>query len=582
MRQRFAIYIHTLCFSNHTFIIVMQHLNKLIFVLVLLGFRLSVLQAQTTILDQTLLTQESFNTFTPVSVRGAQTWGFRAIYGAVCSGYAVGQSYENEDWLVSPVMDLSQTENAELTFNHTRGNAAVMNVGVEYGWYEVFATANFTGNPLTTQWVALEGLNQNISTAWQYVSSGVLVIPDAARSENSRIAFRYISTETQSATWEIKNVKVTDRPDIADPGSDAVLKITNWNTEWLGCELNGPTNESLQINNVVSAMLLMNSDIYCLQEVSNTVLNPSIETLVSLLGEDQWGGTIVPADTGDCNQRQGIIYKKSKVQFVSAVEMNSGRASQGNSYNYNWSGGRFPALYNVNLVAGNTLIPISLVNIHAKAEDGNAMSYTRRKGASESLKTILDGTNYNTKNLIIIGDFNDYLTGTTSIACDCTISPYNNFMDDEINYTAITGTITDVDTRWGTHPIIEHIIISNELTANYVENSAAQEVTVLQNIFNYDYTTSNHLPVSASLQFSTLNNTKYTENSWTVYPNPVKDKLYIQTSTMIDDTALIIYDLTGRQMLHDKLSNNAVDVSLLPAGIYVMKIGNKSGKFVKQ
>lgn len=582
MRPRFAIYIHSLCFNNHTFIIVMQYLNKLIFVLVLLGFRLSVLQAQTTILDQTLLTQESFNTFTPVSVRGAQTWGFRAIYGAVCSGYAVGQSYENEDWLVSPVMDLSQTENAELTFNHTRGNAAVMNVGVEDGWYEVFATANFTGNPLTTQWVALEGLNQNISTAWQYVSSGVLVIPDVARSENSRIAFRYISTETQSATWEIKNVRVTDRPDIADPGSDAVLKITNWNTEWLGCELNGPTNESLQINNVVSAMLLMNSDIYCLQEVSNTVLNPSIETLVSLLGEDQWGGTIVPADTGDCNQRQGIIYKKSKVQFVSALEMNSGRASQGNSYNYNWSGGRFPALYNVNLVAGNTLIPISLVNIHAKAEDGNAMSYTRRKGASESLKTILDGTNYNTKNLIIIGDFNDYLTGTTSTACDCTISPYNNFMDDEINYTAITGTITDVDTRWGTHPIIEHIIISNELTANYVENSAAQEVTVLQNIFNYDYTTSNHLPVSASLQFSILSDTKYAENSWTVYPNPVKDKLYVQTSTMIIDTALIIYDLTGRQVLHDKLSNNTVDVSLLPAGIYVIKIGNKSGKFVKQ
>jgi hypothetical protein len=44
-------------------------------------------------------------------------------------------------------------------------------------------------------------------------------------------------------------------------------------------------------------------------------------------------------------------------------------------------------------------IPVSLVNIHAKAEDGNASSYTRRLGAFARLKAILDGAAYNTKNL---------------------------------------------------------------------------------------------------------------------------------------------------------------------------------------
>jgi len=300
-------------------ILKIQKLRKVVILLIFLGLNVVPLQAQTIILDQNFLTEASFNTFTPVSVSGTQNWFFRTSYGALCSGYTAGQSFENEDWLISPAMNLLDAESPELTFSHTRGNAAVMNEGVAQGWYKAFATANFTGDPLTTQWIELEGINQNVTTAWQYIPSGVLAIPDAARSENSRIAFRYISSNTQSATWEIKNVKVTGRLEVTNPNPDAAFKITNWNIEWLGCDTNGPTNESQQINNAVSAMLAMDSDIYCIQEISNTTLNPTINSLVSLMGSDDWGGTIVPASTGDCNQRQGIIYKKSKVQFVSAM-----------------------------------------------------------------------------------------------------------------------------------------------------------------------------------------------------------------------------------------------------------------------
>lgn len=556
----------------------MQKLNNLIIVLIVLGFPLNLLHAQITVLDQTLLTQQSFSTFTPFSVTGTQNWNYSEFYGAICSGYSGGQSYENEDWLISPIMDLSQMDNVQLKFSHTRGSASVMNVGVTEGWYTAFATANFTGDPSTTQWIELEGLNQSIPEAWQYIPSGGLVIPDAARSEHSRIAFRYISSVSQSATWEIKNVKVTG--DLTNSGG--VFKITNWNTEWLGCSTFGPTDEDLQINNVAAAMLSMNSDIYCIQEVSNTASSPSIETIVSLLGSDQWAGTIVPSNTGDCTQRQGIIYKKSKVQVVNSSEMSSGNASQGNSYYYNWSSGRYPALYNVNLIAGNTLIPVSLVNIHSKSEDDdNPSNYTRRLGASEALKTILDGTNYNTKNVIIIGDFNDYLIGTTSNTCGCTVSPYKNFMDDPSHYNGITKDI--INAGWGTHPIIENIIISDELVGSYIGNSAAQEVGVSEEISNYHNTTSDHLPVSAIFQFSVLSNPEFAnpENSWTVYPNPVKDELHLNSLSPIDDTITEIYDLTGRQMFSEKLNKNTINVSKLPAGIYILKIGDRSAKFIK-
>ncbi|HMI07600.1 MAG TPA: T9SS type A sorting domain-containing protein [Flavobacterium sp.] len=561
----------------------MQKYIRLILLVILSGFGANGSSAQTTILDQTLLTEGSFNAFTAFSVSGSQSWTLNSTYGAVASGYAAGQNFENEDWLVSPIMNLTQTDNVKLSFKHTRGSAAVMNVGVAQGWYTVFATSSFTGDPATTQWIELEGLNQSIPVAWQYISSGELVIPEAAKSENSRIAFRYISSATQSASWEIKNVKVTGEPQPTNPNA-GVFKITNWNTEWLGCTQFGPADESLQINNVAAAMLSMNSDIYCIQEVSNSVAYPSIATLVSLLGSDQWEGKMVPSNTGDCDQRQGIIYKKSKVQFVSSAQLSSGSAAQGNSYYYNCASGRYPALYNVNLVSGNTLVPLSLVNIHAKAEDGDAMSYTRRLGASQALKTILDGAGYNTKNLILIGDFNDYLIGTSSSACACTVSPYENFMDDESNYNGVTKNITDAHS-WETRPIIENMVISNELSGNYILNSAAQEVAVSQDIGNYFNTTSDHLPVSATFQFSVLGNQEYAYtrgSSWSIYPNPVKAELKFDTAGLENDATTAIYDLTGRQMGCEKMNANTISVTTLPAGIYILKAGNRCGKFVKE
>jgi len=562
----------------------MQKYIRLTIVVILSAFGANLSSAQTNILDQSLLTAGSFSLFTNFNVSGSPSWYQHPVYGAVCSGYAAGQNIENEDWLVSPAMNLSQTDNVKLTFNHTRGNAAVMNVGVAEGWYTVFATANFTGDPVTTQWIELTGLNQTLPAAWQFIPSGELIIPEFAKSENSRIAFRYRSSATQSATWEIRNVKVTGEPQATNPNAGN-FKITNWNIEWLGCNLYGPSNETLQVNNVVAAMLAMNSDIYCIQEITNSASNPSIETLVTLLGSEQWAGAIVPSITGDCDQRQGIIYKKSKVQFDNSAQLSFGNSAQGNTYYYNWSSGRFPALYKVDLVLGNTLVPLLLVNIHAKAEDGNAMSYTRRLGASQALKTILDGATYNAQNLIVIGDFNDYLTGTTSNSCGCTDSPYKNFMDDAGNYTGITNNIIDANTSWGIHPIIEHAILSNELTGNYILNSTTQELGIAQNINSYSFTTSNHLPVSSTFQFAVLGTQEYSSTSPSqlmIFPNPVKAELNFDSKGLETAVATEIYDLTGRQIRGEKMDANTIDVSAFPSGIYLLKVGSRFGRFVKE
>jgi len=270
---------------------------------------------------------------------------------------------------------------------------------------------------------------------------------------------------------------------------NSTFKITTWNTEWLSCSINGPTDEQLQVNNVAKVIKALDVDVVALQEVGTSSAYSTIDTLVRRLG-NEWGGSIIPWSADNCSQNQGIIYKKSKIQFVSASLMSNAGTS------YNWSSGRFPVLYNLNLVVGNSTVPVALINIHAKAMSDES-SYARRKAASLSLKALLDGNSYNTKNVILLGDFNDYLAGTQCSSCSPAESPYKNFVDDTQNYKGLTGGLYDPNYN---SPVIDNIIISDELFDNY-SNAVLRETTAAQVVPNFTSTTSDHYPISATFSF---------------------------------------------------------------------------------
>ena len=165
--------------------------------------------------NQTLTTVDSYNTFTAYSVTGEQEWYQNSAhldYGAVMSGYANGTSYANEDWFISPVIDLSASTSPILNFEHARGPQDSMNVGVEEGYYTVWVTNDYPegADPSQERWVELPIQNQP-TTKWQFVSAGDLVIPAEFKTSTCRIAFRYLSVDGASATWEIKNVVVREQ-----------------------------------------------------------------------------------------------------------------------------------------------------------------------------------------------------------------------------------------------------------------------------------------------------------------------------------------------------------------------------------
>jgi len=353
------------------------------------------------------------------------------------------------------------------------------------------------------------------------------------------------------------------------------FKITTWNIDWLSCQdLNFNTiDRNLQMNNAVSVIKAMNSDFVALQEIGTSNMYTTIDTLVLRLG-NEWAGNIVPWSNTNCDQNQGIIYKKAKIELV-----NSSLITNGGSYN-NWSNGRYPVLYNVNFLIGSMEVPVSFVNIHAKSSSDET-SYTRRQGASAGLKSLLDLNAYKTRKVVVMGDFNDYLVGNLCYTCNSSDSPYKNFMDDTDNYQGVTK---DLIGSRGT-PEIDNIIISKELFDNYVFNSSKEETYATQSVIDYWYSTSSHVPISAMLRFEKMGTGKILRKTSPirVYPNPGSGIFTISNEEFSVNDKIEIFSIEGLLLrtYTVQTTDTTVDLTVFPAGYYIVKVKNNVAKILK-
>ncbi|WP_291128450.1 T9SS type A sorting domain-containing protein [Flavobacterium sp. UBA7682] len=78
--------------------------------------------------------------------------------------------------------------------------------------------------------------------------------------------------------------------------------------------------------------------------------------------------------------------------------------------------------------------------------------------------------------------------------------------------------------------------------------------------------------VARSLSDLTLSNNGFEINDLKVYPNPVSNgTLFIETAANAEKT-VTVYDILGKQVLNTTTSDNAINVSNLRGGVYVVKI----------
>lgn len=139
-------------------------------------------------------------------------WSQSSSYGMKASAYANSTRYVTKSYLVSPELELES--DAVLTFDHvqryaTENPADQLTLAIREG---------------KGAWQALAIPTYSDGTNWNFVGSGEISLADYA-GKTVQLGWCYTSTEEVAATWEIKNVKVTNAtasepaPTLKDPSN---------------------------------------------------------------------------------------------------------------------------------------------------------------------------------------------------------------------------------------------------------------------------------------------------------------------------------------------------------------------------
>lgn len=168
------------------------------------------LEGEVPVVEPTTIFSEPFTgtlgAFTASSVVGDQVWA-GTTYGATMTGFVSSVYNANEDWLISPAINLTGKTTAVLSFMHTINKGVVANMQANH---TLWVSNNYTsGAPSTATWTQVTIPTYPGGADWTFVSSGSISLPASVLgNSNCRIAFKYLCSTLEASTWEIKTLKI--------------------------------------------------------------------------------------------------------------------------------------------------------------------------------------------------------------------------------------------------------------------------------------------------------------------------------------------------------------------------------------
>lgn len=625
------------------------------------------------------------------SVTGNETWRCNTSGNsgscAYMNGNTSGTNYANEDWLITPSINLSTYTAPQLSFysrNNFNGNQIVVLLSSNYSG---------SGDPNNANWVSLNAiLPLAYSNVWTLSDQINLT---AYKNSPFRIAFKYTSTSAAAASWKIDDVNIMDGSmtslsrkfinigqcaantltsaqsftftmsaitgnftvDVAAPfqlskdnisfansltytsaatnlpqtvyvrlaptvankvyrknitfsnnGSvmnnivqllgtsipdKSALRVFSWNMRWFGSPSMCSCDTNVAKVNATQILKDAQADIYCLQEI---VSNSQLAYIASQLGSN-YSYQISPFCTGVTNpnsgyyqscQKLGFIYNTQKIQQLGSFGLLASTYPADTTNYYNFSSGRFPYIFKatMNLQGGgkDTLI---FCNIHAKA-DNNAADYTRRVGAAKAMTDSLVGL-FPGKKVVVIGDYNDYLEGTT--VTSQTVSPYQYLLNNGYKGITLPSLYPTQSTYIGsTNHIIDNMVCSNNLYNQYIDSSFFIFTETANYTANMSVSTSDHYPIMGYYAFSFptgLHNLLHDAQINFDIENPSSNRLHLMTQEPLDiSTWVRVFDGLGNVIYRQQISSwsNAVwiDLPSLTSGLYWVEVSNEKGRGVQK
>lgn len=272
------------------------------------------------------------------------------------------------------------------------------------------------------------------------------------------------------------------------------------------------------------------------------------------------------------------------------------------------------------LTAQSDTAYLYIYGLHLKAGN-NQSDETQRAAETSTLRSYLN-TRSNPENTIVGGDFNIYyssetaynnLTGATMANLYDVIgsgSYHNNNMF-ATHFTQSTRTTSfDGGSTGGMDDRFDMILFSDDMLngdngVKYVNGTyravgqdglrwnqsliSPTNSSEPANIINALYYMSDHIPVYMEMEVGgSLGIEESIDNQFTIYPNPVRDELAIE-STAPDYNSIQILDLQGRIIFEVENSSGKlkkIDLSTFDSGTYIVQIATSEGiakkKFIKE
>lgn len=264
------------------------------------------------------------------------------------------------------------------------------------------------------------------------------------------------------------------------------ITVANWNIEWFG-DAQFPGNPDQQEANAARVLKYLNADLLGLCEIVDTA---RFGRMVRNTLGDEFRYIISPYPAVE--QKLAVVYNRHIFRNAGARPF----VSLTTSAAYNFSNGRFPFLFTATMVVNGLENKVNLVLLHAKA-GATLEDYNRRKGGAMELKDTLDAFLNNANNLVI-GDYNDNFNGSIT---SNPVSPYQNFLNDKVNYLAITNPLNVPgfqSTLKFANSVIDQQIVAGGFKKWYVSASAKIRTDVTAAVPDYmTNSTSDHYPVTS-------------------------------------------------------------------------------------
>lgn len=401
--------------------------------------------------------------------------------------------------------------------------------GYKAGGSDTTRKLTVIGNDLTSDITLSTEGGFLVSTDSVHFSATATLVKDSSNNIPKTVYVKFAPTVNNIQFIDSLMVSISDtlgkvnlKGNSIDPVS--TLNVVNWNLNWFGTPEAGfgPTDKTLQEQNVGTILPTLHADLYALQEVVN---EPALANIVASMPgyayvinnygsySNTTGSVQYPLNT---IQKLAFVYNTAKIKNIhtdSLLTLGVNTAADTGTVYYNdFAGGRFPYMLTADVSlsdnnGGTITKQIRFINIHAKANTAPVLTaYARRQDGAHALDSLIKA-NYINDNVIMLGDFNDDLNETITAGVNPPVTSYSSFtIDDSALYNFPTmplspaGQHSDVNYT----SVIDNVILTDTFSHFYLSSSATVLSDVSNLVAKYGTTTTDHYPVFTQYSFAPL------------------------------------------------------------------------------